>query len=126
MNAYEDYQPICQLEKRKGGYFFLLISAEIVNQLENKKTTRLICILDDKISFRCGLNHFGDGNFFVIIAGRYMKKLGKSASEKIKFRIEVDPDQLGVDIPEVLSALLAQDDELNAVFEAITDGKKGR
>ncbi len=124
MKALEGSQQIKQLEKRKGGYFYLSIDAAIVNKFERQKATRLICTLENKVSFRCGLNHLGDGNFFIIIASRYMKQLGRKADEDIDFKIEVDPDQLGVEIPEILSALLAQDDELRSIFDSITDGKK--
>jgi predicted DNA-binding ribbon-helix-helix protein len=56
-------QAIGQLEKIKGGYFYLTIEAAVINQFERKRHTRLVCHLDEKISFQCGLNHLGDGNF---------------------------------------------------------------
>ena len=54
-------QPIKQLEKRKGGYYYLTITADIVGKYEKKRATRLQCIIDQKVSFSCGLNHLGDG-----------------------------------------------------------------
>jgi hypothetical protein len=42
----------------------------------------------------------------------------------IHFKIEEDPDQLGVEMPEVLEALLNQDENLKSIFDKITDGKK--
>jgi hypothetical protein len=124
MDTYCSQQAIKQLEKRKGGYFYLEIDAGIVNQLERKRSTRIICTLDDRISYRCGLNHLGDGNFFIIIATKYLKKLGKVLGDHVKYSIEKDPDQLGVAIPEVLSVFLSQEDDYKAVFEKLTDGKK--
>lgn len=38
--------------------------------------------------------------------------------------LQEDPSELGVDMPEVLEALLAQDDELKVRYEQLTDGKK--
>jgi hypothetical protein len=61
-------KPIEQLEKRNGGYFYLKIKAEIVNGFDQKNKTRLICNLDNKVQFNCGLNHLGDGNFFIILS----------------------------------------------------------
>lgn len=75
--SFEDQQNISQLEKQKGGYFFLKIDAEIVNQFQKKRHTRMICVLDEKINFRCGLNHLGDGNFFIIVAGKCLEQLNK-------------------------------------------------
>ena len=124
LKSFEDEQNISQLEKQKGGYFFLKIEAEIVNQFERKRHTRMVCVLDEKITFRCGLNHLGDGNFFVIVAGKCLEQLNKKVGSLIHFQLKEDPDQLGVEMPEVLEALLSQDDDLKSIFERITDGKK--
>jgi hypothetical protein len=68
MKVYTNEQIIRQLEKRKGGYFFLQIEAEIVNQFEQKRHTRFLCTLEKMLTFQCGLNHLGDGNFFIILS----------------------------------------------------------
>ncbi|MEO0583922.1 MAG: DUF1905 domain-containing protein [Bacteroidota bacterium] len=117
-------QQIGQLEKRKGGYFFLKIDAETVSQYEKGRATRLVCTLDEEVSFSCGLNHLGDGNFFIIVATRVLKKLKKTLGDSVSFTIEEDPNPLGVEIPEALQVLLAQDEWARGIFEKITDGKK--
>jgi hypothetical protein len=124
LKSFEDKQNIGQLEKQKGGYFFLKIDAEIINRFEKKRHTRMICVLDEKITFRCGLNHLGDGNFFIIVAGKCLERLNKNLGSLIQFKIEEDPDQLGVEMPEVLEALLNQEEDLKSIFDKITDGKK--
>ena len=70
-------QTIKQLEKRKGGYFYLKIDSDIINQYDKKRHTRLVCMIDSKVSFSCGLNHIGDGNYFIIVASKHLKKLEK-------------------------------------------------
>ena len=117
-------QAIGQLEKIKGGYFYLTIEADIINQFERKRHTRLVCHLDEKISYQCGLNHLGDGNYFIIIAGKYLEQLGKKVGSVVNFKIEEDPNPLGVDVPEVLTVLLMQDENLKEIYDQITDGKK--
>jgi hypothetical protein len=124
MKSFVGEQPIGQLEKIKGGYYYLKIDAEIVNQFEKKRHTRMICHLDEKLSFRCGLNHLGDGNFFIIVSGKILEQLNKKLGSKIYYKIEEDPDQLGVEVPEVLSTVLEQDEELKDIYNKITDGKK--
>jgi len=124
LKSFEDEQNIGQLEKQKGGYFFLKIKAQIINRFEKKRHSRMICVLDKKITFRCGLNHLGDGNFFIIVAGKCLEQLNKKLGSLIHFKIEEDPDQLGVEMPEVLEALLSQDENLKSIFDKITDGKK--
>ncbi|MEM8906591.1 MAG: YdeI/OmpD-associated family protein [Bacteroidota bacterium] len=124
IQKYESEQLIKQLEKRKGGYFYLRIDAEVVNQFEKKRATRLICTIDDKVSYRCGLNHLGDGHFFIILASKYLQQLHKKFGDKIHYLIEVDPNPLGVEVPEVLTVLLQQDEAAKVQFDQLTDGKK--
>lgn len=117
-------QIVEQLEKIKGGYFFLKVNAETVNRLKYKNKTRLICKLDHKVSFQCGLNHYGDCNFFIIISSRNMKLINRKSGDKIYFEITEDPNPLGAEIPETVSILLEQDDALKEKFNELTDGKK--
>ena len=124
MTSYQETQEINQLEKRKGGYFYLKIDSDVINQFSRKRATRMICTIDNQVSYRCGLNHLGDGNFYVIVARKYLIKLNKELGDKVDFRIEEDPDQLGVDMPEVLTVFLEQEPESKKVFNQLTDGKK--
>ena len=124
LTSYKGEQAVGQLGKIKGGYFYLMIEADVINRFERKRHTRLVCHLDEKISYQCGLNHLGDGNFFIIIAGKYLEQLGKKVGSFVHFKIEEDPNPLGVDVPEVLTVLLAQDESLSEIYDKITDGKK--
>ena len=116
--------PIERLDERKGGYFYLRISAGVVEQLSKKRATRLICTLDKTVSYRCGLNHLGNGDFFIILASKHLRTLHKSAGDSVHCELAEDPNPLGVDVPPVLEALLEQDDDLKARYEQLTDGGK--
>jgi hypothetical protein len=124
MKTYNSHQTIGQLEKRKGGYFFLKIEAEIINQFKNKRHTRFLCTLEKSLTFQCGLNHLGDGNFFIILSGSNLEIVQKKLGEKIHFELKEDPNPLGVDMPEVLEAVIEQDEHLKIIFDSLTLGKK--
>ena len=124
MKSYKSEQIIGQLEKRKGGYFFLKIDAGIVNQFENKRQTRFLCTLENSLTFQCGLNHLGDGNFFIILSAKNLQSVNKSLCENIIYELNEDPNPLGVAMPEVLEAVLEQDETLKLTFESLTLGKK--
>lgn len=124
MKVFKSEQIIGQLEKRKGGYFFLKIEVELVNQYKNKRHTRLICKLENNLSFQCGLNHLGDGNYFIILSGKNLETVGKTLGQKIKFELREDPNPLGVDMPEVLQSLIEHDDVLKIKFEKLSLGKQ--
>jgi hypothetical protein len=124
MKGYQGEQIIGQLEKRKGGYFYLKIDAVIINQYKNKRHTRFLCTLDNRLTFQCGLNHLGDGNFYIILSGKNLNTIGKTLGESILFELNEDPNPLGVDMPEVLEVVLEQYEGLKSIFESLTLGKK--
>lgn len=124
MKKFKGNQIIGQLEKRKGGYYFLKVDAAIVNRFEKKHLTRIICNIDNKLSFQCGFNHLGDGNFFIIVSTKNLKMIGRDAGAVVPFEIKEDPNPLGIDIPETIEILLEQDKELSDKFSKLTDGKK--
>ena len=53
-----------------------------------------------------------------------MSDLGVLTGEKVAFEIFEDPDPLGVAVPEVLNALLAQDEVVERIWNKLTDGRK--
>ncbi|MRX47924.1 YdeI/OmpD-associated family protein [Pedobacter puniceum] len=124
MKTFKSHQTIGQLEKRKGGYFFLKIDADIINQFQNKRHTRFLFTLEDSLTFQCGLNHLGDGNFFIILSNSNLANVQKKLGDEIHFELNEDPNPLGVDMPEVLEVLIEQDEHLKTIFESLTPGKK--
>ena len=66
----------------------------------------------------------GDGDYFVIVAKKLLEQAELSLGDEAEFSIYEDPDSLGVSVPETLDALLAQDEELRARYEGLSDGKK--
>lgn len=121
---YRDQQVIEQLDKRKGGYSYICLPGEVVNKFKDQRQTRLICEVDAAFRFQCGLNHLGNGDFFIILGKKILQSLKKSAGETISFALYYDPDPLGVPMPESLSVLLEQDAALKAAFEKLSMGKK--
>jgi hypothetical protein len=124
MYSFESEQIIRQLEPRQGAYFYLEIPSEVVERFEKKRHTRLICSLNEQVEFPCGLNHLGNGNYFIIISKKNLEKSGLGLGEPTSFSIYPDPNPLGVEIPEVLNVLMDQDSRIKEGFEALTDGKK--
>ena len=124
MERFEDRQVIKQLGKDRGSYFHVVIAAEDINRFPKKRHTRFICTLEDTLSFQCGLNHLGDGNFFIILNSKRLKEVGKRSGDTIYFHLTEDPNPLGVAMPEVLEVLLEQDKRLKVIFDSLTMGKK--
>ena len=111
------------LAPRKGGYHYLFVDKKTVDQFPNKNKTRLRCTLNE-YTFPCGLNHLGNGHFFIILGKEKMKKTNTCLGEEVQFILEVDPNPLGIEEPEVLTVLLDQDPEAKKQYDQLTDGKK--
>lgn len=124
MILYNDEQTIKQVEPRKGGYCYLQVPGSMVNSFKDKKATRLVCTIDNRLTFQCGLNHLGDGNFFIIISSKNLKLLGKRVDDSAAFVLTEDPDPLGAPMPDSLLALLEQDEAFKALFDELSMGKK--
>ena len=121
---FEATQVLDQLAARKGGYYYASLPASIVKSWPKRKKTRLICSLSSTVVFSCGLNPMGNGDFFIIISRKNAQAANLTLGENFQFSVSVDPNPLGVAIPETLKVLLEQDSELATRFDALTDGKK--
>lgn len=53
-----------------------------------------------------------------------MTTLGLMTGEKVFFEIFEDPNPLGVEVPEVLKALRAQDEVVERIWNKLSDGRK--
>jgi len=124
MPYFQLQQPLRKLKPRKGGYFYLFVDAEIGDQFSGKKPTRVLCTIEKQVELHAALNHYGDGNYYIIVATRHVKKLGCEEGDELSFEIVEDPNPLGVEIPEVLTVLLDQEPEAKELFETLTDGRK--
>ena len=115
---------IKKLEPRKGGYLYVGIGKSEVVRFQLQHRTRLLCTLENALSFPCAFLSKGDGSFYILISKARARKLGKSEGDSIQVHIQQHPEPLGVSIPEVLEVFLAQDPDARKVYEQLTDGKK--
>jgi hypothetical protein len=100
------------------------VPAATVAKMPQQKRTRLLCTIDGKVGYRCGLNHMGDGDFFIIVSTKNLNAIGKKEGDIISFVLTIDENPLGVEMPEVLEALLTQDEDAMSAYNKLTDGKK--
>ncbi|MEM6316130.1 MAG: DUF1905 domain-containing protein [Bacteroidota bacterium] len=124
MLIFQFEQHLGKLPPRQGAYTYLEVEKSVIDQFPKQRATRLICRIDEKVEYGCGLSHLGNGNYFIIVANKWLKKLGKVEGDRVFFKIWADPNPLGVEVPEVLSELLKQDKWAKSVYDQITDGKK--
>jgi hypothetical protein len=102
------------------GVNYLFIPAHIVKKLGGLKAPRLICTVNDKLSFQCGLMSLSEGNAYITINKARMKKLKLKTGDQASVKLEKDESEYGMPMPEELEAVLMQDEEGFRRFKLLT------
>ena len=114
---------ISLLPPRQGGYHYLRVERHIPEQWPKKNKTRLLCTING-YTFPCGLNHLGDGDYFIIMGKEKMKHTKTNLGDTVQLTLVEDPNPLGVEEPELLQVYLDQDPWAKKKYNQLTDGKK--
>jgi hypothetical protein len=84
---------------------------------------RVVCVLNEKTEFQCAMLPRGDGTFLITVNKKLRDQLGLKIGMKISASLRKDDSEYGLPMPEELAELLAQDEEGNRLFHALTPGK---
>lgn len=104
------------------GANYLHIPADIVRKLGGIKAPRLICTVNGKLSFQCGLMALSQGNAYITINKARMKKLNLKAGDEVTVKLEKDDSEYGLPMSEELETVLNQDREGFRRFKLLTPG----
>lgn len=103
---------------------YVEVPAEVVEQLGGKFKVRLLCTINDKLSFQTGLVALGGGAGYINVNNKRLKQLGLAIGTEVQISLEPDNSEFGMEVPEELSELLAQDDEGKRRFDLLPPGKQ--
>lgn len=106
------------------GMHYMEIPKEIVEKLGGTLKMRLVCTVNQTVSFQGGLMALGNGDAYVSINVKRMKQLKIEDGDEILLHLKKDESKYGMDVPPELNALLEQDPEGFERFEALTPGKQ--
>jgi hypothetical protein len=84
---------------------------------------RVVCVLNEKIEYQCALLPHGDGTFVITVNKKIQTKLGLKYGVRVNVSLRKDESEYGLPMPEELAELLAQDEEGDRLFHALTPGK---
>ncbi|RLD25103.1 MAG: hypothetical protein DRI54_05435 [Bacteroidetes bacterium] len=87
-----------------------------------KGNRRVICEINNKISFQCGLFPKGKGIYFINMNKQNRDKLNVVDGDELIIKLSEDTSKYGIPIPPVFEELLIQDPEGNKRFHAQTAG----
>jgi hypothetical protein len=99
---------VYKLEHLNG--FYLEVPADVIDHFGTFKM-RVVCTVNNKLSFQTGLMALGNGNGYVNISTARLKKLGLRLKDEVTVTLKKDESKYGMPMPEELKELLAQDEE---------------
>lgn len=83
---------------------------------------RIICYLNDRISFQCGIVSLGNGKGYITVNNKRLTQLGLAFGDSVLIKLEIDSSEYGMEVPIELIELLQQDEIGNERFGQQTKG----
>ena len=84
---------------------------------------RVVCNLNEKVEYQCALLPKGDGSFLITVNKKIRDQLGLKDGSLVRVGLRKDESEYGLPMPEEFAEVLAQDEEGNRLFHALTPGK---
>ncbi len=84
---------------------------------------RVVCTLNEKITYQCALLPKGDGSFLITVNKKTRDTLGLKAGSPVQVSLRKDESEYGLPMPEEMAEVLAQDADGDRLFHALTPGK---
>jgi len=81
-----------------------------------KISKRVVCKINNKVSYQCRLLSAGDLGYFVNVNASIRKSLNLMQHDEVFSSLVNDRSKYGLPVPEVFQELLTQDDEFEAIF----------
>ena len=102
----------------------IVVPALIVKRLGGKFSLRIVIEVDGKLKFQGGLVALGGGKGYVTLSKARLKVLGKAAGDAVGVVFTADRSKFGMEYPDELRVLLAQNGEGKRKFIALPAGKQ--
>ncbi|MES2618637.1 MAG: DUF1905 domain-containing protein [Bacteroidota bacterium] len=104
------------------GVKYIEIPPVIVKQLGGSFSQRVICTINQKISFQAGFVSLGNGSAYISVNQARLKKLGVEEGDMVSVSLVKDDSEYGVPMPEELDVLFQQDREGFDRFKGLAMG----
>lgn len=103
---------------------YVEIPAHIIKQMGGKINMRVLCTLNNKLTFQGGLVALGNGNAYLTVNAKRMKDLKLKLGNAIEVQLQNDTSEYGMEMCDELKELLLQDKEGKKRFDLLTPGKQ--
>lgn len=103
---------------------YIEVNSTLIKKMGGTLNQRLICTINGKLSFQCGLMALGKGSAYITINSQRLKKLNLSLGDEVNITLKKDKSQFGMEMPNELQELLQQDQEGHERFNKLSPGKQ--
>lgn len=103
---------------------YLEVPADVIEKLGGSLKIRLICTINNQLTFQCGLMALGESKAYITLNKARLKKLNVTLGDEIEVKLEPDPSKFGMDVPTELSEWLDQDVEAKRRYDLLSPGKQ--
>lgn len=120
---YKCYSILEKFENNKvWNYHFKILDAIALPIL--KKGKRVICTVNEEITYQCGLLSAGSLGYFVNVNASIREKAQLQLYDKVALQIHLDESKYGLPLPNFFEELVKQDPVFDEVFHRLTIGKQ--
>ena len=103
---------------------YIEIPVAIVKKLGGKFNIRLLCTLNNKLTFQCGIVALGEGKGYISLNAKRLTTLHLKKGDAVDVLLKKDDSEFGAEVPEELAEVFAQDQEGFQRFEKLVAGKQ--
>lgn len=104
--------------------YYLNIPALLAQSLTDGKRVRLVCTLGGQVRFQCALMPRSGGDFYITLNKKNRTALHLREGSQVDALLELDQSRYGLDMPEELAEVLAQEPEADQIFHSLTAGRQ--
>lgn len=106
------------------GVHYVEVPAAIVKKLGGLNKQRLFCTINQQQKFQCGMMALGEGRGYITVSKKKLKDFTLALGDSIQVTLAPDNSEFGMEMPEELVEILAQDPEAEKRFMRISPGKQ--
>ena len=106
------------------GVHYVEVPEKIVKKLGGLNKQRLFCCINTHPKFQCGMMALGEGRGYITVSKKKLNQFSIALGDVIKVILEPDNSEFGMEVPEELIEIFAQDPEAEKQFMSISPGKQ--
>ncbi len=105
-------------------WYRIIIPEDVSEYFLSQKVKRVICTINNKLEFQCGLLPAGNGLICISINKKIRTTLKLSLGDELNVTLKKDKSTYGLPMPDEMLELLSQDALANKMFHNLTPGKQ--